>query len=88
METTKLTLSMDRGTIETAKRIARNRRTSVSAMFREIVHDLARDEDDDFDIEKLHPHTRELLGMAKTPIEKTDRELLEEALWEKYGLDE
>jgi len=87
MEATKVTLSADRHTIEMAKRLARRKRTSMSAMFRKMIHDLADDETDDFDIEKLHPRTRALLGDRDLTGGKSNRELLEEALFEKHGID-
>lgn len=87
MATVKLTLSADEKTIRKAKRLARARKTSVSAMFARYIESLSRTRKAGKpDVESLPPITRRALGMVKLPKGKTDRELVEEGLWEKYGL--
>lgn len=81
----KLTLSMEAETIEEAKRLAQQRGTSVSAMFSRLVETMARPPDHH---KELGPITRRATGLVNLPSDKTDRELLEEALAEKYGLSE
>ena len=79
----KLTLSMDEETIEQAKRIAAEQGTSVSAMFSRLVRAMALRKGKKIEI---GPITRRATGLAKLPAGKTDKELLEEALIDKYGL--
>lgn len=78
----KLTLSVDKQIIEKAKRLARKRHTSVSAIFVRFIAE-TKEETAEEEIE-LGPITRQAMGLFKLPEGKTDRELLEEALWEKY----
>jgi hypothetical protein len=79
---TKLTLSVDEATVEKAKQIAEANRTSVSAMFSQFVQSMA---DPDARPSKIGPLTRKLSGVIKVPAGKGYKELLAEALREKYG---
>lgn len=79
----KLTLSVEERTIRKAKRVAELRHTSVSSMVAEYVDGL----DDEEFMAKLSPRVREIYGIARLPEGKTYRDLLEEALMEKYGID-
>jgi hypothetical protein len=81
----KLTLSMDEETIAEAKRLAAESGTSVSAMFARLVRAMAARPEAGIPI---GPITRQATGLVKLPDGKTDRELIEEALMDKYGLDE
>ena len=82
---TKLTLSVDEGTLAKAKKLAKNNDTSVSAMFSMFVESMA---EPGSRRPRIGPITRRAIGIAKLPRGKTDRELLAEALAERYGLDE
>ncbi|HID28752.1 MAG TPA: hypothetical protein EYP19_01970 [Desulfobacterales bacterium] len=82
--TAKLTLSMDKTTIEKAKRVAGERHTSVSAMFARFVSGLDRLGHPDSG-EPLGPTTRAATGLVELPAEAPDRQLVEDALWERYG---
>jgi hypothetical protein len=73
----KLTLSADEEVIETAKRLARREKTSVSAMFARIVRLLGSRR------RPLGPITRKVSGVITLPRGKTDREAIEEALLDK-----
>jgi hypothetical protein len=80
----KLTLSVDEATIREARRLAKREGTSISSMFSRLVHAMAglkraRDE--------VSPTVRRLSGMITLPRGKSDRQALEEALQERYGLD-
>lgn len=80
----KLTLHLDEPTITKAKQIAALRGTSVSAMFSNWIRSISVHGD------KPHigPITRQACGLAKlSPADcrKTDRQLIEKALIEKYG---
>ena len=77
----KLTLSVDEETLEDAKRLADQRGTSISAMFRRLVRIMAHKEPEGF---KFGPITKRATGLVVLPSERTDRELLEEALEERY----
>lgn len=79
----KLTLSADRRIVQKAKRLAKQRHTSVSAMFARFVE--AAEEAPDPAV-SYSPRTLEATGLVKLPEGKTDRELLEEALFERFGL--
>jgi len=78
----KLTLSMDAETIEQAKDIAAKQGTSVSAMFSRLVRAMTHKRGEKTGI---GPITRRATGLVKLPVDKSDRELLEEALAEEYG---
>ncbi len=82
----KLTLSMDEKDIRAARRIAREHGTSISAMFSRLVRAMAAKRRPR-QHEELPPVTRRLTGMISAPEGKTDRELVEEALLDKHGLD-
>lgn len=89
MTTSKLTLSADAAVIRKAKRLAREKKTSVSALFATYIEHLDEAGGDPFDEEQLHPSARRALGLAKLPDDNRPyREIMEEALLEKYGLDE
>jgi hypothetical protein len=68
--------------IRVAKKLAGDDHRSVSATVERLIvlENLERRSG-----ERLGPFTRTALGMVRAPAGKTDRELLEEALMEKYG---
>jgi len=95
--TTKLTLSIDKSIAELAKRAAKSRNTSVSAMLSRFVTGL-----DAMDKPVAHPPigplTLAATGLARRPSDQNtslapsaatdaqaDTALLEDALWERYG---
>ncbi len=82
MADSKLTLSADKDVIEAAKRLARENRTSVSAMFSRLLLAMTSERSS---AKALGPITRKATGLVKIPTHKGDRQLLEEALSEKYG---
>jgi len=82
--TTKLTLSMDESVIERAKKAARARKTSVSAMLAGVVSGLDALEHPpgpDF----IGPLTRAATGLVESSPGSSDVDLLSDALWERYG---
>ena len=87
MSMTKLTLSADKRIIEQAKELAREDGTSVSAMFSEFIR--ARGLRKRRKPTVPGPLTRQALGIGKKASNaspnKPDKELLEDALVEKYG---
>lgn len=80
---TKLTLSIDENVVEKAKQIAEANNTSVSAMFTNFVQSMAASKPGR---PKIGPITRRLTGIAKLPPGKDYREVLTDALMEKYGV--
>jgi len=95
--TTKLTLSVDESIAELAKRAAKSRNTSVSAMLSRFVTGLEA-----MDKPEAHPPigplTLAATGLARRPSDQdaspepsavtdaqADQALLEDALWERYG---
>ncbi len=79
----KLTLNAEPEVIEQARRLAKAQGTSVSSLFARIVRFLAQQEGDRPPIGRL---TRSASGLVKLPPGKSDREVLEDALIDKYGL--
>jgi hypothetical protein len=80
---TKLTLSMDETVVAKAKRHARRRGTSVSAMITDFIISLP---DGRRKRIPIGPLTRKALGIARFASDKDDKELLEEAIWERHGV--
>jgi len=79
---TKLTLSVEESVVRQAKRIAHANGTSVSSMFSRFVQSLAASRGP---ASRIGPITRKLTGIVKLPAGKDYKELLAEALEEKYG---
>ena len=79
----KLTLSADPEVIEQAKRIAEESGTSVSSLFERFIRMLGRTR---ADRPRLGPITRRATGLVRLPRGKSDRELIADALSEKYGI--
>ncbi len=81
MRTTKLTLSADKELIEKAKKFAEKEGTSLSSMFSRFLRAVLTGR------HKPHspgPLTRKATGLVRLPIDKSDRELLQAALADKY----
>lgn len=76
----KLTLSADREIIDKAKELAKQQRTSVSALFAQFINAATRS---DHWPDQPAPITRRCKGLAKVSADKTDRQLFEEAIAEK-----
>ena len=79
----KLTLSADEEVIAEAKQIAAENKTSVSAMFSRFVRAIGRRENPH---RPLGPIARKASGVIRLGGRKSRRQLLEEALAEKYRL--
>ena len=80
----KLTLNAEPKVIEQARRLAKAQGTSVSSMFSRIVRFLARQQGER---PQIGPLARSASGLVKLPPGKSEREVLEEALLDKYGLE-
>ena len=77
---TKLTLTMDKETIEAAKEYAKENNISLSGIV-ELYFKALSSRTHNF---KIGPITRELSGIASLTTKKSDRELLEEALKKRF----
>jgi len=80
----KLTLSVDPEVIDQAKRLAAESGTSVSALFERFVRLLARKRPK---AQRLGRITREATGLISLPPDQSERDVLAEALAEKYGIE-
>ena len=78
---TKLTLSIEPSVVEKAKQMAEANNTSVSAMFTRFVESASADRRQR---PKIGPLTRKLSGIIELPPGKSYKELVEEALADKY----
>lgn len=81
--TTKLTLSIEKQTVKDIKRLAKDEGTSVSAMFERFARSVTQKRRKSGE---LGPATRKASGMLKLPRGKSDRQVLEEALMERFEL--
>ena len=80
----KLTLTADASVIATAKRLAAERNTSVSALFSRLVESMQAEQDAACD--DLGQLTRRASGIVTVPHGRSDRDLLADALADKHGL--
>ena len=85
MSRVKLTLSAEEELVALAKRLARSRGTSVSELFARVIRALGQERTaDDHD---LGPITRQASGLVPLRSHRSDRQLIEDALEEKYLRD-
>jgi len=80
---TKLTLTIDQQVIESAKKYARNQGRSVSNIVESYLKSLAEVDDEGGD---FSPRLKSLIGIVRLPDNANYKDLLTEALQEKYGL--
>lgn len=84
MPNVKLTLSADRRVVREAKRLAKARKTSVSAMFSRLI--AAMHASQIAGKEPLGPLTRQATGLIKLPShDRVLADLVADALSDKYG---
>jgi hypothetical protein len=79
----KLTLSIEEPIVEKAKKIAEANQTSVSAMFSQFVESMAAQSTRPA---KLGPLTRRLSGLMKLRSGKDYKNLITDALMERYKI--
>ena len=79
----KLTLSARESTIATAKRLAAENGTTISAMFERMI--VLLDSKQNSRKAKLGPMTRNASGLIELAGDANGREVLEEALLERFG---
>ena len=83
MSTVKLTLSAEKDLVAEAKTLAARRKTSVSALVSGYLRSLSRLESGV--TTSLGPITRRASGLVKLPPQRSDKDLIGEALTAKYG---
>jgi len=76
----KLTITLDKEVIETAKAYAKKNNMSLSGIVELYFKTLSSGINNN----KIPPITKELLGIAKFDTTKSDKELLEEALTKRF----
>ena len=79
----KLTLSIDKEIAGQAKKLASERQTSVSAMFSQWIQAVASGSKHKTSLGRI---TRQESGVIQIPDDKSEKDILEEALQEKYGI--
>ena len=83
MRKSKLTLTADASIIAAAKRLAAARNTSVSALFSRLIESMQAEQGTgNADLGLL---TQRASGLVTLPEGRSDRDLLADALTEKYG---
>ncbi len=82
--TTKLTLTMDKSVIESAKKYARGQERSLSNLVENYLKSLIREKKSNEDDEELSPIVKSLMGSVKASKDFDYDEELYNALAEKY----
>jgi hypothetical protein len=81
-----ITLKVDDQDVQAAERIAREHGTDVAGLFSRLVRAIMAARPP-LDENELAPLTRKAMGIIRVPEGKSDRELVEEAIIEKHGLE-
>ena len=81
---TKLTLSIDQNVIENAKKYAKNQKRSVSKLVEEYLSSISLSTDKKIEYNTLGPITKELVGIIKVNKHMDYKEILTDALMDKY----
>lgn len=82
----RLTLNMTDADLRAARRVARSRNTSISRIFSRFVRAVSR-KDAHPAAPALPPLTNKALGLLGTSSRRADREVLEDALLDRHGID-
>ena len=80
----KLTLSIDQNVIENAKKYAKNQKRSVSKLVEEYLYSISLSVDKKIEYNTLGPITKELVGIIKVNKHTDYKEILTDALMDKY----
>jgi hypothetical protein len=81
---TKLTLSIDQNVIENAKKYAKSQKRSVSKLVEEYLYSISLSVDKKIEYNTLGPITKELVGIIKVNKHTDYKEILTDALIDKY----
>jgi hypothetical protein len=84
MTTVKLTLSAEKSIVDRAKRLAAENGTSVSSLFARLVSAMSQPTQEG-NI-PIGPLTQEATGLITLPRNLSERQILEDALTEKYRI--
>jgi len=82
MKKKKITLSMNEEIIGEAKRIAKRNGKSVSELFSDFVRILASQKRRS----RISPNALKATGLVRHPINKSDKEIVMDAIFEKHDL--
>jgi hypothetical protein len=81
---TKLTLNIDQNVIENAKKYAKNQKRSVSKLVEEYLSSISLPVDKAIEYNTLGPITKKLVGIIKVNGHTDYKDILTDALVEKY----
>jgi hypothetical protein len=81
---TKLTLSIEQKVIENAKKYAKYQKRSVSKLVEEYLSSISSTGDENIEYNTLGPITKELVGIIKMKRNTDYKDILTDALMEKY----
>jgi hypothetical protein len=81
---TKLTLNIDKNVIENAKKYAKHQKRSVSKLVEEYLSSISLSTNEKAGYNSLGPITKELVGIINVKGKMDYKELLTDALMEKY----
>jgi hypothetical protein len=81
---TKLTLNIDQSVVENAKEYAKHQKRSVSRLVEEYLSSISSTTYEKIGYKTLGPITKELVGIIKVKGKTDYKELLTNALMEKY----
>jgi hypothetical protein len=81
---TKLTLNIDQNVIENAKKYAKHQKVSVSKLVEEYLSSISLSTNEKVEYNSLGPITKKLVGIIKVKGKTDYKELLTDALMEKY----
>ncbi|MFP4563922.1 MAG: DUF6364 family protein [Spirochaetia bacterium] len=82
--TTKLTLTVSDKAIKSAKRYAKEHGTSLSKLVENYFNRISADNIDGSNLKKIPPITKELTGIISGAPSKSDKELLTDALENRF----
>lgn len=81
MGMTQLTLSADEDLVRRLEQLASEQQTDVNSFVTRVLELLARR---DWSREPIHPSAQRATGLAAGLADRPEKELLEEAIWEKH----
>jgi hypothetical protein len=81
---TKLTLNIDQNVVENAKKYAKSQKRSVSKLVEEYLFSISSSANKKTEYDTLGPITKELVGIIKVNRHTEYKEILTDALMEKY----
>jgi hypothetical protein len=80
----KITLNIDQKIIENVKKYAKKQKRSISNLIEEYLFSISLSVNNEIEYNELGPITRELIGIIKTNKNTDYKNILTDALMEKY----